>query len=281
MARLSRLIAGVSLTVAGLALPAAVVPAVVWPAGSAEAAGVYVVQEGDTLSGIAASLGVPLNDLLQVNGLTLTSLILPGQRLVVPAGADGGSSGSGGGWAPSGASYTVVAGDTLSGIAARHGVRLAALLSVNGLVVTSLITPGMQLALPAGATPTAAVPDGPAAAAIAYALAQVGKPYRFFTAGPIAYDCSGLTMAAYRSVGVDLVHHSATQALQGRAVDPWSESVRAGDLVFLDSDWDGVIDHVGIALGGWTWVQASQTRGVVMTGPMPPKSVIVAVRRVV
>ena len=82
---------------------------------------------------------------------------------------------------------------------------LSSLLAVNGMRSTSLIMPGMRLSLPAGAsaprhssggTGTAA-PSGPAAAAISFALAQVGKPYVFFTAGPGAFDCSGLTMAAY------------------------------------------------------------------------------------
>lgn len=271
MARLSRVVAGVSIGLATLTLPV-----VARPTAAAESA-VYVVQAGDTLIGIARWLGVPLDDLLAVNGLTLTSLIVPGQQLVVPAGDAGG----GEGWAPGGATYTVVAGDTLSGIAARHDVGLSALLAVNGLELTSLITPGMTLALPAGAAAASPPADGPAAAAVAYALAQVGKPYQFFTAGPASFDCSGLTLAAYRTVGIDLVHHSASQALQGSPVDYWNGSIRAGDLVFLDEDWDGVIDHVGLAISPWMWVQASQSHGTVLTGPLPPRSVIVAVRRLV
>ena len=111
--------------------------------------------------------------------------------------------------------------------------------------------------------------SGPAAAAISFALAQVGKPYVFFTAGPGAFDCSGLTMAAYSRVGVSLIHQAASQARRGRAVDFWSQPIKAGDLVFLDGDWDGTIDHVGMALGPTTWVQASQSHDRVMTGPLP------------
>ena len=48
--------------------------------------------------------------------------------------------------------------------------------------------------------------------------------------------------------------------------------------MFLDGDWNGEIDHVGIALGPTTWVQASKTHDVVMTGPLPPRSVTIAVR---
>jgi len=49
--------------------------------------------------------------------------------------------------------YTVVAGDTLSGIARKLGVTLDALLSANGFTASSLIRPGDQLAIPAGGTP--------------------------------------------------------------------------------------------------------------------------------
>lgn len=278
MVRLSKLIVGVSLSVATLSLPVSV------GAASRDA---YVVVEGDTLIDIAASMGVPLGDLLRVNGLTVTSLILPGQRLEVPdVNGSGGSSP-----AATGPVYTVVAGDTLSGIASRHGVSLESLLTLNSLSVTSLIMPGMKVALPSGATAQSGATgqtsgrsgarSGKAATVVDFALAQVGKPYKFFTAGSATFDCSGLTMAAYGRVGISLIHHAATQAQSGSAVDHWNESIRAGDLVFLDNDWNGVIDHVGIAVNSTTWVHASESRGVVLTAPMPPRSVIVSVRRFV
>lgn len=250
-------------------------------------ASAYTVVEGDTLGGIAAEHGVTLPSLLAANGLTASSLIVPGQSLVIPDVAEAA--------APSGQSHTVVSGDTLVGIAHRYGVRLSALLAVNDMTVDSLIVPGQSVQLPAGASAaavsSAAAPQAvaesaasastPAGRALQYALAQVGKPYVFFTKGPATFDCSGLTLTAYAQVGVDLVHHAATQATQGTAVDFWNESIQAGDLVFLDGDWDGTIDHVGMAINSWSWVQASQTHDAVITGPLPSKSVIIAVRRYV
>jgi cell wall-associated NlpC family hydrolase len=267
MARWTPIFVGVTLSVAALTLPS-----VVGAAGDE-----YVVAEGDTLVGIAADVGVPLGDLLAANALTTSSLIVPGQHLVVPDTASQPAA-----WA--GATYTVVAGDTLIGIAGRAGVSLRSLLTVNGIAATSLIIPGMELRLPAGASaPRAARPQTGTAIdrVIDYALAQVGKPYTFFTRGPAEFDCSGLTLAAYSQIGVSLVHHAASQATQGTEVDFWNKPIRAGDLVFLDGDWDGQIDHVGIALGSGLWVQASQTHDVVMTGRLPPRSVIIAVRRYV
>lgn len=272
MARLSRLIVSVSLSAAALALPVV---------AGASGGDVYIVNEGDTLSGIAVAVGVPLEELLMVNDLTPTSVIVPGQHLAVPDVAVPDVTVDVSSTASAGPDHTVAAGDTLGGIAVRYQVSLASLLAINNLTATSLITPGMRLALPATATTAVATSGGTIDAVVAHALAQVGKPYEFFTAGPNAFDCSGLTMAAYDRIGITLIHQSASQARQGSAVDFWHESIRSGDLVFLDSDWDGVIDHVGVALDAATWVQASESRGIVLTAPIPPKSVIVSVRRLV
>src|SRR5215207_6343630 len=111
----------------------------------------YVVVSGDSLFGISKKLGVRFADLLSANSMTATSVILPGQQLVVP-GATPPSPAAGG-------TYTVKAGDSLGRIALRHGVSLSALLSVNEMTAKSLILAGQTLTLPAGA-PTSAQPNG-------------------------------------------------------------------------------------------------------------------------
>jgi peptidoglycan endopeptidase LytE len=322
----------------------------------------YVVKPGDWLSKIASRHGVTLRALLDANDLTATSLIVPGQRLVIPStsggGGGGGSSvgggGSGGGGGTSYTTYTVKAGDWLSKIASRHGITLQALLTANRLTATSLIVPGQQLRIPRSgsggggtpsrppappvnppvvnppvvnppaAGPTYTVRPGDSLGAIAsqhdvtidallavnrfsrstvirpgqqmklpagakltrldrvlgYALAQVGKQWRFFSRGPDAFDCSGLTLAAYAQIGVPLIHYSAAQAMQGTEVDFINEPIRAGDLVFQDTDGDGIINHVGIALSGSTWVHSRSSRLAVAWGALPVDSRIVAVRRI-
>ncbi|MET0842583.1 MAG: LysM peptidoglycan-binding domain-containing protein [Mycetocola sp.] len=123
----------------------------------------YTVASGDTVSSIAATFGVATASLLALNGLGWSSLIFPGQVLkltgatATPAVAETP--------APVPApvsSYTVVAGDTVSGIASDHGVSVAAILAANGLGSASIIYAGQALAIPAAGTTPAPVAVSPA-----------------------------------------------------------------------------------------------------------------------
>jgi NlpC/P60 family len=80
---------------------------------------------------------------------------------------------------------------------------------------------------PGGAAP------GPGAArqAVAFATAQIGKPYLWGAASPGAYDCSGLVLAAYRSVGIYLPRVSRAQWSAGPHVG--LGDLAPGDLVFF------------------------------------------------
>ena len=108
----------------------------------------------------------------------------------------------------------------------------------------------------------AAVPvSGRAAAAVHYAMAQIGKAYVYGAAGPSAYDCSGLTMAAWGSAGVGLPHSSSAQYGSGTHI---SESqLQPGDLVFYYSP----ISHVGMYIGNGMIVNAENpSAGIRVTG---------------
>jgi cell wall-associated NlpC family hydrolase len=93
--------------------------------------------------------------------------------------------------------------------------------------------------------------SGRGATAAAFAKAQLGKPYVFGAAGPSAFDCSGLTMAAWAQVGVSLPHAASVQKAVTTPVA--SGSLQPGDLVFFYSD----IHHVGIYVGGGMFVHAA------------------------
>ncbi len=103
--------------------------------------------------------------------------------------------------------------------------------------------------LPPGYVVPAGTPPGHSAV-VAFTLAQLGKPYVWAAAGPEAFDCSGLTMAAWASVGVQLDHYTGDQQNEGRPVT--TAAPVPGDVVLTpgsDSPGPGIAGHVGIYLG--------------------------------
>ena len=100
----------------------------------------------------------------------------------------------------------------------------------------------------------AAIPgSGGAAAAVRYAYAQLGKPYRWAAAGPYSFDCSGLTMRAWEVGGVSLPHNAAMQYAETRHVS--RSQLQPGDLVYFGNP----IHHVGIYIGGGNMIEAPYT----------------------
>ena len=93
--------------------------------------------------------------------------------------------------------------------------------------------------------------SGRAAAAVHFALSQVGKAYVYGAAGPNAYDCSGLTMVAWAHAGVGLPHSSSAQFGSGPHIP--ASQLRPGDLVFYYSP----ISHVAMYIGNGLIVHAA------------------------
>ena len=93
---------------------------------------------------------------------------------------------------------------------------------------------------------------GRAAAAVSYALSQVGKRYVAAADGPDSFDCSGLTMAAWRQAGVSLAHYSGSQFGQVRRIS--DSELQPGDLVFY---FGGGAHHVAMYVGNGKMVSAS------------------------
>lgn len=142
------------------------------PAATAAAAAgsVYTVKSGDTLGAIAARHGVKLSEVFGWNGLNLGSIIYPGQQIKIGGGTEAPAPSAPApapaapapvapaATAPASGSYTIKSGDTLSGIAARNGVKLADILSANRLTMSSIIYPGQKLALPGASLAPASTP---------------------------------------------------------------------------------------------------------------------------
>jgi LysM repeat protein len=130
------------------------------PASSAR----YTIAKGDTVSSIASRFGVSVSTILSANGLSATSVIYAGRTLAIPSGSAPAPAAA----APtvtnavtaaptsSGSSYTIAKGDTISSIAKRFGVSIAAMLSANGLSASSVIYAGRTLSVPSGSASAAA-----------------------------------------------------------------------------------------------------------------------------
>ena len=124
---------------------------------TASSAGSYTVVSGDSLYAIARKTGTSIQDLLSLNGLSLTSTIYPGQVLKLSSTSEVSTSeeatssvetaSNEGQTASSAGSYTVVSGDSLYAIARKTGTSIQDLLSLNGLNLNSVIHPGQVLQL--------------------------------------------------------------------------------------------------------------------------------------
>ncbi|MFW6694721.1 NlpC/P60 family protein [Streptomyces sp. MAR4 CNX-425] len=123
---------------------------------------------------------------------------------------------------------------------------------------------------------TAPAADGPvsegAGAAIAFAEGQVGEPYVWGATGPGAWDCSGLTQAAWRAAGVEIPRVTWDQVTFGTRV--LLSELRPGDLIFFFDD----ISHVGLYTGGGRMIHAPRPGAVVRTESIYSMPVHSAVR---
>jgi cell wall-associated NlpC family hydrolase len=111
-------------------------------------------------------------------------------------------------------------------------------------------------------------PTKAAGVAIAFALSQIGKPYRWGATGPAMYDCSGLMLKAYQAAGINLPRVSADQYHAG-ALLPVHDA-QPGDLMFLaynPSD-PTTIHHVFLYLGNNQIVEAPYTGQAVRQVPL-------------
>lgn len=175
----------------------------------AAAPSTYKVEGGDTVSAIAGRFGLSTASVLALNGLGWKSVIFPGQVLkltnavisapaAMPAPLPATSS--------SNTRYTITRGDTVSSIARKFGTTAAAILTANGLGVTSTIFAGRTLTVP-GAAPAAT--SSPVAAKPVANTVSAGATYtigagdtisaiarKFGISVPALLGANGLTMSS-------------------------------------------------------------------------------------
>lgn len=109
--------------------------------------------------------------------------------------------------------------------------------------------------------------SGSAGKAVAYAWAQLNKRYVWGAAGPNTFDCSGLTMMAWKAAGVSLPHNAAAQSNAVRHIS--RSQLAPGDLVFYNS-----LGHVGLYIGNDQIIHAPNSRTVVKVSPITADKII-------
>ncbi len=115
--------------------------------------------------------------------------------------------------------------------------------------LTSAVEPGnSSSSTPSGPPPSA---SGQAGQAVQFAFDQIGKPYEWGATGPDAYDCSGLTQAAWNAAGVSIPRDTYGQ--YGSLPHVPQSDIQPGDLLFYDGE-----GHVAIYAGGGQIIDAPQ-----------------------
>ena len=133
----------------------------------------------------------------------------------------------------------------------------------TGAVPRPFPTPGAPASEPPSAVSSTTAPaahfDG-YALVVGTALSLRGSPYRNGGSDPQGFDCSGFTQYVFAQYGVALPREVREQFGKGRAVSP--DEVAPGDLLFFSTTAPGPT-HVGIAIGGDSFVHAPSSTGVV------------------
>ena len=175
-------------------------------------------------------------------------------------------------WTPEG-KYQIQSGDTLSKLASPSalGFSVQDIASVSGIPNVNRLSVGQWLCkpgvCPVPAPPVPAAPasqvaavtaSGTASAVIQFAMSQIGDPYVWGGNGPNGWDCSGLMVGAFRTVGISLPRTSRAQF--GVGISVGRDALAPGDLLFFGSS-AGSIHHVALYIGNDQIIHAS-TYGV-------------------
>ncbi|MBW7651033.1 C40 family peptidase [Anoxybacillus sp. ST4] len=232
----------------------------------------YTIQRGDTLSTIARQYNTTVTRLLELNpSITDVNRIYVGQTLTVPttntttnqlisptpvtqptAPTNSASK-----------SYIVQPGDTLSTIAQKFNVTVNDLLALNPTITNvNFIRVGQTINVPLSW-------EERANAIIETGKKYIGAAYLFGapTTRTDVFDCSSFTYRVYSENGITLPRTSREQAMVGTEVP--LASVRKGDLIFFDTDGDGIINHVSIVVNSETLLHAATSTGVAFANMKP------------
>ncbi|WP_046174455.1 peptidoglycan endopeptidase [Domibacillus indicus] len=261
---------GQKLKVSGSA-PAASKPSSTGTTTKTTSTSTYTVKSGDSLGAIASRYKTSVSALKQLNGLN-SDVIYVGQKLKV-SGSAANSTPSAPAVNPAtstSGTYVVKSGDSLSLIASRHGMTVAALKQMNSLK-SDVIFVGQKLKVSGGSS-TGKTPvkvSNPSSTGgysttklISAAKSVMGTPYVWGGASTSGFDCSGFIYYAYKQAGKSITRTN-TEGYYNRSYEVSSPVV--GDLVFFSNTYKKGISHMGIYLGGGQFIHASSSAGITIS----------------
>ncbi|MGE6378477.1 LysM peptidoglycan-binding domain-containing protein [Peribacillus muralis] len=236
-------------------------------ASKSDSTGTYTVKSGDTLGQIAKAKNMTLQQLKSVNRLT-ESLIFPGQVLKVTITTT--NNGSNVNKETAEKKHVVKLGDSLSFIAKKYNLSLNALLKLNPAITNSnrikigqsIIVSGKSLSSAANKPSISTTKSAKVNAVLTAGAKYMGAKYMYgaSTSRTDVFDCSSFTLKAFQAAGISLPRTSLAQSRAGASVS--SNNLQKGDLVFFDTNDDGVINHVGIYAGNGQMLNAATSNGV-------------------
>jgi len=118
------------------------------------------------------------------------------------------------------------------------------------------LAPTVPVTAPSVPAPPSTAPPARYGGVVGIAMQYLGTPYVWGGASPSGFDCSGFVMYVFSKIGVSLPHSSYAQYGYGSPVS--RGDLQAGDLVFFDG-----LGHVGIYIGGGSFIHSPHTGDVV------------------
>ena len=239
----------------------------------------YIVKSGDTLGKIANLYKTTVKNIQQLNNIS-SHIIYPGQKLTVSGTVQATPPAATPSPAPvapkpavptnpANTVYTIVSGDTLSGIGYRHRSTVDQLMKWNNLTSTSLrVGQKLKIGATGEVSPISApskVPVAPPTAVsgslfekvMAIATPLKGIPYVWGGSSTSGFDCSGFIYYVYKQAGLD-VSRTNTTGFDARSYDV--ANPQPGDLVFFSNTYRPGISHMGIYIGNNQFIHAGGDR---------------------
>ncbi len=248
----------------------------------------HTVVAGDTITRIAAKYGTTIDAVLAANGLSRSSIIYPGQKIRV-AGSAASAPASTPAPAPapapssSSTSHTVAAGDTITGIAAKHGTTISAVLAANGLSRSSIIYPGQKLTIPGSATVAATSNTGQKTAELnapqaenAAMIIRIGRDLGVSDRGIAIALATSMVESWLRNL--DWGDRDSLGLFQQRPSTGWgtAEQIRHRDYAIRafytgTTNADGTMTHGLLDIDGWESMRFTDAAQAVQNSAFPER----------